>query len=227
MKRAASYSDSYLILNSDSAERSHPVLTPILIPVSRDEPAAPAVPSRSRGVLCFLFTFKGGLHLLLISAFETLFYFLYVNQSENNGIRKTIDTYYKPLVANCSAGWSNETRVIVGDVLARLVNVSNIDAAGNAAAASRFVYNRGLLYWSASYSGIFLVLCLAAAGYVKWARWVVPWRRMFSENLMFIGLLALYEIFFFRTIIYNYETISTAELSQYIVDGLETCAAGD
>jgi hypothetical protein len=41
---------------------------------------------------------------------------------------------------------------------------------------------------------------------------------------MFVLLLGLYELFFFRTIIYNYDTLSTAELNQYIVDGLARCA---
>jgi hypothetical protein len=240
MKRAISYSDSFLVLGGAPPAGAGPtdgLLTPIFIPISRTNSAselgsiqheASAIqhkPSRSKGVLCFLFTFKGGLHIFLISAFETLFYFLYVNRSENEGIRKTIDTYYQPLVLNCNQTWSSDTRDIMRVLLSALVNQTTIDSAGTSAYLQREAYNNTLLSWSIAYSGIFATCCIGAAGYVKWAGWIIPWRRIVAENLLFVFLLALYEVFFFRTIIYNYETLSTAELNQYIVDGLETCAA--
>lgn len=247
MKRAPSYSDSYLILGEGHRGQAAAdgLLTPILIPVYKDpttpkeggsiqqegdnaEDLKPSYrPSRSKGVLCFLFTFKGGMHLFLISAFETLFYFLYVNRSENEGIQKTIDTYYLPLVANCSQAWTGETKEIVRDLLGALVNQSVVDAVGTNAFEEREAYNKTLLYWSSAYSAVFAVFCLIATAYVKWAGWIIPWRRMIAENLLFVGLLAVYEIFFFRTIIYNYQTLTTAELNKHIVDGLETCATGN
>jgi hypothetical protein len=49
---------------------------------------------------------------------------------------------------------------------------------------------------------------------------------MFIEHLLFIGVLAAYEFFFYTTIIYNYSTLSTPELNKYIVDGLASCATG-
>jgi hypothetical protein len=247
MKRATSYSDSFLIMGGNGGAggmaTADGLLTPILVPISRNNSVGELGsiqqeerpdwqlqqsnhrPSRSKGVLCFLFTFKGGLHIFLISAFETLFYFLYVNRSENEGIRKTIDTYYQPLVANCRSAWSEETREIVRDLLGALVNQTSLDMAGAEAYREREAYNQTLLSWSIAYSGIFAAFCLGATGYVKWAGWIIPWRRILAENLLFVLLLALYEVFFFRTIIYNYKTLTTAELNQYIVDGLETCSS--
>ena len=138
MRRAASYSDSFIILRRNESVGDMGGLTPILIPTSdtdsprpvtaltprlaqpliqppplaqltdgniqsapapgpipNDEPQPLEIdhtiqplrrvyrPSRSCMVLTFLLTFKGSFHLLLISAFETLFYFEYVNKSEN------------------------------------------------------------------------------------------------------------------------------------------------
>jgi hypothetical protein len=212
------------------------LLTPILVPVGKNDKSdgdgeierqnARTIykPERSWKVLAFLFTFKGSFHLLLISAFETLFYFLYVNKSENEGIMKTIDTYYQPLVQNCSNTWSNETRWLVQELLAYQWNQTLIDASGSKAFETREAYNNKLLVWSSVYSVFCAVLCAGATTYVWWNQWIIPWKRMLAENFMFVFLLGIYEVFFFRTIIYNYQTLSTAELNQHIVDGLAECA---
>lgn len=228
MKRAVSYSDSFLVLHRSESENA---LTPILIPtipnIQENEELLLEknyTKSRSKKVLCFLFMFKGSLHLLLISAFETLFYFLYVNKSENEGILKTIDTYYQPLVSNCSAGWSNQTKWIISEFLQITENQTVIDKAGANAFRERDAHNQNLLLWASMYSVICAVICTGSVAYVRWNQWIVPWKRMISENLIFIFILAVYEVFFFRTIIYEYDTISTSELNQYIVDGLAQCA---
>jgi hypothetical protein len=266
MRRAASYSDSFIILRRNESLTDMGGLTPILIPTSdtdsprpvqalTPQPTVPLIqppgniqdapheepqplelehtvqplrrayrPSRSCMVLTFLLTFKGSFHLLLISAFETLFYFEYVNKSENEGIVKTINTYYNPLVDQCETTWSNTTRWLVQEILTHEINQQQIDAAGIQAASSREAFNDRLVTLAAMYSVICLGLCSTVAGIVKWKGWIVPWRRMIAENCMFVLILGLYEVFFFRTIIYQYQTISTAELNQYIVDGLARCA---
>lgn len=237
MKRAPSYSDSWLILNNSSNSAAEGLLTPILVPISQgspnpagftiqeQEPLPQLQPNRSKRVLCFLFAFKGSFHILLISAFETLFYFLYVNKSENQGILATINTYYSPLVNQCQQTWGNGTRWFVRQLLAYEINQTAIDAAGDAAYKTRTAYNSYLLMWSSLYSVICGTVCLAATSYVWYKGWKIPWTRMLLENFMFVLLLGLYEVFFFRTIIYNYDTLSTAELNEYIVDGLAKCAS--
>jgi hypothetical protein len=227
MKRAVSYSDSFIILGGEKDRDFDGALTPILIPTSKGNLQTGAnpeyKPSRSRRVLCFLFTFKASFHLLLISGFETLFYFLYVNKSENQGILTAINTYYKPLVQGCQTTWTNSTRVLVEDLLVFL-NQTQIDSAGNAEAAARSAYNQKLLNYSILYSGICAILCAGATVYVKWQQWKIPWARMLSENFTFVLILGLYELFFFKTIIYNYDTLGKAELNQYLLDGLAQCA---
>ena len=251
MKRAVSYSDSFIILGKHGLVDLAPFLMPsdqleTIPPRSsevastsiqqnqaqeqeqeqaqeQDVPEEPRLQPRSRAVLCFLFTFKGSFHLLLISAFETLFYFLYVNKSENQGILTTINTYYQPIVENCQQNWSNTTKWLVGEFLAHDVNVPQIDASGLEGAAQRTAYNQHLLIVSAMYSVICFILCILATAFVRWKKWDIPWKRMLVENLLFVLVLGLYEVFFFRTIIYNYDTISTSELNMYIIDGLEQC----
>jgi hypothetical protein len=247
MKRAVSYSDSFIILGKHGLVDLAPFLIPSdqleTIPPSISEVASasiqqtPQIPQiqaiqeeeeprqqpRSRAVLCFLFTFKGSFHLLLISAFETLFYFLYVNKSENQGILTTINTYYQPIVKNCQQNWSNTTKWLVGEFLAHDVNVSQIDASGLEGATQRTAYNQHLLIVSAMYSVICFTICILATAFVRWKKWDIPWKRMLVENLLFVLVLGLYEVFFFRTIIYTYDTISTSELNMYIIDGLEQC----
>ncbi len=229
MKRAPSYSDSFLVLNSASTLDLQPLLipdTPAEIQENQNQNQNQNQNSSRRpfGVLCCLLTFKGSFHLLLISGFETLFYFLYVNKSENAGILATINTYYQPLVANCQQTWGNGTKWFVRQLLTYEINQTLVDQQGLASAVSRDTYNHGLLIWSSVYSVICLVICGSVTGCVVWKRWPVPWSRMLAENILFVGILGLYEYFFFRTIIYNYDTLSTAELNMYIVDGLANCA---
>ena len=207
MRRPPSYSDSFIVLINDTR----------LEPLFREEP-----PEKEYARETVLFIFKGSLHVLFISIFETTFYFLYVNRSENTGILNTINTYYQPLIRDCRSDWSNITRWLLNEFIHE-INISAIDAAGNAAAHSRDTYNNGLLVWSSLYSIISLLICLSVVGVVRLKGWPVPWRHIFLENMLFIVVLATYEFFFFETIIYKYVTISTPELNQYIVDGLASC----
>jgi hypothetical protein len=176
-------------------------------------------------LMCFLLTFKLSFHLFLISGFETIFYFLYVNQTEEAGILKTIDVYYQPIVANCKTAWTNSTKSIVSEILRDLVNITQIDEVGAAADQTQSTYNRYLLNLSILYSGVCGVVCTGAILYGVLQRWKISWGRLLAENMGFVMVLGLYELFFFKTIIYNYDTMSSAQLNRYILDGLQTCAA--
>jgi hypothetical protein len=103
------------------------------------------------------------------------------------------------------------------------VNKSTIDAAGQVASATRGAYNAYLLNWSVTYSMICLGTFIAMLGIVCMKQIKVNWAHLFQEHLAFVLVLGAYEYFFFRTVIYNYTTISTPELNQYIVDGAFQC----
>ena len=215
LKRPASYSDSYIVLTGTNIQ---------LEPLFPEEPFEPPKPSEPAYFdIAVVFVIKGSLHILFISAFESFFYFLYVSKSENNGIIGTINTYYTPLVQSCNS-WSNLTRAIVMDLLT--ADKSTVDQKGLLAAAKRNAYNEYLMNWSIAYSAICFGVFISMLGIVYLRKIAVKWKELFQEHLAFVAVLGLYEYFFFRTIIYNYTTISTDELNKYIVDGLYECSMG-
>jgi hypothetical protein len=171
-----------------------------------------------------LFVFKGSFHIFCISVFETTFYFLYVNRSEDAGIFNTINTYYSPLVNGCEKTWTNATKWFVKELFAYSINKTVIDAQGLAAYTTRTEYNTRLILQSSIYSLVSLSVCVAIICVCLYNTWKVHWIAIFLENMLFISVLAGYEFFFYNTIIYNYMTLSTAELNKYITDGLASCA---
>jgi hypothetical protein len=211
-KRPPSYSDSYFILNGSPLEPLEP-LEPLVKPPVCVEPFY---------FTLVRFTLKGSMHLLFISSFESIFYFLYVSVSEDSGILDTVNTYYVPLLKRCSS-WSNSTRTLAKDILAMELNKTTIDSQGIKAAERRYTYNGGLKQTSILYSLVFLGLTLTMVVIINVKKIKIHWTRLIIEHISFVILLALYEYFFYQTIIYKYSTISTPELNQYIVDGLYKC----
>jgi len=219
MRRPPSYSDSFII-RSPSLHNT-PTLEPLVFPEYRIEPEIIVLdpPLYHSGII---FILKGSLHIFFISSFETLFYFLYVSASENTGIKNTIDAYYQPLIQSCDS-WSNMTKVLMLDIMKFGLNKSTIDQSGSHSNSSRSAYNSKLLYWSIGYSVICLFI-ISLMAFIIWCKKIhVKWQKLFLEHLAFVLVLALYEYFFYITIIYNYSTVSTSELNQYIIDGLYNC----
>ena len=218
LKRPPSYSDSFIV--KSPSINGTPVLEPLYIPLA-DIPKIDPIESKSNLNIdgYILFVIKCSLHILFISSFESIFYFLYVSQSENAGIVKVINAYYQPLINNIG-NWSNTSKAIILDILKYELNKTAIDAAGSTAATSRRIYNTSLMNLSIGYSIFFLLLfgIMCITVYLKKVK--IKWRKLFIEHLSFIVLLAIYEYFFYITIIYKYTTVSTDELNQYIVDGL-------
>jgi len=216
MRRPPSYSDSFIILSPrHKLNYEEELLDP--------EPEAEAeAESWSQCVL--LFVFKGSFHIFCISVFETTFYFLYVNRSEDAGILGTINTYYAPLIDDCQLRWSNGTKWLVRELLTFSINQTVVDAQGAAAAAARTTYNTSLILQSSLYSVATLFVCVGIICICFYNKWKVSWAKIFLENMLFISVLAAYEFFFYNTIIYKYMTLSNAELNRYIVDGLASCA---
>ena len=80
------------------------------------------------------------LHILLISIFETLFYFLYVSALENNGIETTVNTFINKAVTNCINISPLEIQII-DDFLDPYINASSVITEGNNAGLQRMIYN--------------------------------------------------------------------------------------
>jgi hypothetical protein len=215
LKRPPSYSDSFFILGREALmkeEQKSSFKEEEIVTVK-----APLAPRIS------LFFIKSAIHIFLISVFETIFFFKYVSVNENNGIMKTINTYYQPLIANCGS-WSNQTKEFIDYILINDVNITIINSNSISANINRLNYNNTLLEQSLLASGICLVLSVIGGSYLFWKKTPVRWRVVIGENVSMVLLLGLYEWLFFRYIVYNYDTLSTAELNSYIVNGLYSCS---
>lgn len=214
MRRPPSYSDSFIVLSS-----RHKVNYEENLIDAAEEP-----PQESWCQFSLLFVFKGSFHIFCISVFETAFYFLYVNRSEDTGIFNTINTYYSPLIHDCKNTWTNGTKWFIRELFTYSINKSLIDAQGAAAFTERSAYNTRLLLRSSIYSIVSCALCAAILCVFLYNTWKVRWMTIFLEHVLFISVLAAYEFFFYTTIIYNYLTLSTPELNKYITDGLASCS---
>jgi hypothetical protein len=215
LKRPPSYSDSFFVLGREALmkqEQKDLYKEEEIVTVK-----APLAPRIS------LFFIKSAIHIFLISVFETIFFFKYVSVNENNGIMKTINTYYQPIISNCGS-WSNQTKEFIDYILVNDVNMTVIDSNSIIALNDRLNYNNKLLEQSLLASGICLLLSVIGGSYLVCKKTPVRWRVVIGENVSMVLLLGLYEWLFFRFIVYNYDTLSTAELNSYIFNGLYSCA---
>jgi hypothetical protein len=163
------------------------------------------------------------IHISLISLFETVFFFQFISKSEDSGILKTIDGYVYDVADSCAAWPANVTAAVNG-LLAALVDAQNVTAASQVAATGRDDFNRNLQIQSWLYFVGITALTGAASGWAVWKKYKFHWQRVLIENIAMVTLLGIYEFVFFRTIIYNYVSLSMPEIDQHIVTILRgTC----
>jgi len=168
-------------------------------------------------------TVKLLLHITLISVFETIFYFFYVSSLENNGIEKTVNTFINGAANNCKNMTPQEID-IVNYFLSQYINATQVIQIGNSEELQRTSYNQSIINIAWSYVGALLGISLLTLGYIKKRRIIIQWKYIITENLAMVSLLALYELMFFDTIIYNYKPISTDEIARNAVEKLQgTC----
>ena len=153
------------------------------------------------------------LHIVLISIFETLFYFLYVSSLENNGIVTTVNTFINEAVTNCMNISPLEIQII-DDFLEPYINASQVISEGDNAGIQRMIYNELISRRAWAYVGGLMGLFSVLTVYIRCRRIKINWGYIIFENTSMVLLLALYELMFFNTIIYPYEPISTDEISR-------------
>jgi hypothetical protein len=132
-----------------------------------------------------------------------------------------INSYLRGVLATCDT-WSPNATAIANDILSVLVNRNQTLALAAQAASDRAAFNHTLFVQAWLYVagiGSFVVLGAALA---KCTKTRIAWRRVWLENLFMVSLLGLYELTFFKTIIYNYENISVDELDGNIVNQLSS-----
>lgn len=213
LKRPSSYSESFIDIERELAYDPLPIQVKEVVEPGPQEKPIPYVCT---------FLVKSSIHLFLISAFETGFFFSYVAGKEDKGIEGTIDSYYTPIKNSCPS-WSNTTRWIIYEILSNGREIQKINKEGLESYRGRMKINTQLLYYSLASSAIFLAILGAVAGTLMYRGVKINWSRTISENIMMVLVLGLYEYVFFMTIIYNYNSISTNELNSYIANGIYDC----
>ena len=207
IRRPPSYSDSFFFMPEGESPLPLVVYTP--------PPKKSLKAKIAKRCISFLF------HILLISIFETLFFFLFISKSEDTGIQNTINGYVAGVVSQCS-GWSKNESAAISDILALFLNVSDVLSAGSRDGEKRRYYNFMLQVQAWVYVLILLLIftITALAYFIRDVK--IKWKSVVVDNVCMILLLGLYEYFFFRTIIYKYQSLSDSELDGNIVVQLQT-----
>ena len=228
-KRPPSYSDSFLFLPEASeplvlrkidTNNNHNNTSLSLNSFSTAPEQTPSIPYTTcerwnSRILSF------SLHILLISLFETLFFFLFVSKTEDSGLQNALDGYIASTLATCTS-WSPNTTLFVNDILSLLLNATAVQEQGQAAAIRRHQFNDGLQWIGWSYTTGLATLFVSQGIGACACNLRIAWKRILVENSIMIALLGLYETMFFRTIIYNYKNLTEAELTAFLVGQLQT-----
>jgi hypothetical protein len=241
LKRPPSYSDSFLVL-SDRQITLEPLKSPLLRSSSGffiEPPLEPSILQSTPIELPDLYKnspvskphtpaekwfnriMSLGVHITLISLFETIFFFQFVSVSEDTGLKSTIDSYVNNILTTCH-NWTSEQHIIINDILSVLVNVTQVDENGSRSASNRHAFNSSLQLQSWMYF-VGLMSSILIGGFLgSHASLRIAYKRILVENIIMVTLLGLYEWTFFETIIYNYQNISPPEIDQFVVGQLQT-----
>jgi hypothetical protein len=165
-------------------------------------------------ILRFLF------HILLISIFETIFFFHYVSTLEDKGILGTMNSLTKSLVQSCT-NITEPERSFINQYLGLFINISNIQQNSIYMFNLRYFQNNQLYVRSWVYVGsIGSVFCFVYILAIL-QNCNIHVYKLFVENLCFVLMLAIYEFLFFSSIIVPYTPISSQEIVQTTVGMFE------
>jgi len=156
-------------------------------------------------------------HLTLISLFETIFFWNFISKSEDKALVDMINGYTSGVVTSCQY-LTPPVKQLIYDAIALVLNQTT--AASAAAYADRRSYNQVLTRNSWIYFGGIALLFAGLSASNHACRNDVNWRNLILENIALVGVLGLYELMFFSTIILNYRSISIQELDGIVVNEL-------
>ena len=196
--RQPSYSDSFFFMPEQA-------LQPLAVPV------------RNKYVKrCISFM----IHIAFIGVFETIFFFAVVSKSEDAGIQSTVESYLSGTLARCSS-WPLNATAEISDLLNILLNATHALANAEKAAEARLAYNNVLQVQAWIYVATLLLFLSGSVAAATYRNIRINWKVILADNVCMIAMLGVYEYFFFRTIIYNYKSLSTQELDGILIRELE------
>jgi len=146
-------------------------------------------------------------HVVLLSLFETLFFWKFVGPSEDRALLDLVNSYVGGTLSACPR-WNATERLLVEAFMGLLLNRTALRRGAAAAAAKREQWNGALLRNSWLYvAGLaFFLLFLSAFGARrKGGILSLPWKVILLENLALIAILGLYELMFFSSVVLPYQ----------------------
>jgi hypothetical protein len=160
-------------------------------------------------------------HITLISIFETVFFFLYISTLEDSGIQKTIGYFINSVVSSCR-NLTQEDIVISDMILESILNTTQIAQQATDSLVARTAFNAKLMTKSWFYVGLVSCGFMLLTVYSRLRSIRVAWKPLILENIGLVLLLAAYEYMFFSTIIFPFEPLSAAEISEGAVQQLQS-----
>jgi hypothetical protein len=152
------------------------------------------------------------IHLFLISAFELLFFFMFVTKSEDNAITKLFISITNSATSVCYT-FNQTEKDVINYVINDMVNGTTLLNNANEQYLERVDYNKKLLTTGFIYFfGLFIInVLIVLINKVKFKR-KINYKGIILDNFVMISLLGLYEYIFFSNIVFQYETITPNEI---------------
>lgn len=185
---------------------------------AEEEIAAPQAASRWVPLTVTVHTaaLHGIFHLLLISLFETLFFWLFVSRQEDSALTGLVNTYTGRAFATC-ATMTPLQRADLREWVSLFLNTSTVVTDAATAAEERQAFNSALLRNSWLYFGGLVTAFGLLTSTAHLRRLPVRWTHLIGENLALVTFLGLYEWMFFRTVALQYRAVTPAELDGMVV----------
>jgi hypothetical protein len=156
------------------------------------------------------------MHIVMISLFETLFFWLFVSRTEDQALISLVNGYVTNTLQQCSNFTTNQS-IVVHEILETLINQTDVNAAAVVATTSRATINTALLRNSWIYFGTLLIGLTGLTGAARLYKLQINWIYIIAENISLVTVLGLYELMFFHTIVFRYQAISPPELDAMVV----------
>jgi hypothetical protein len=159
-------------------------------------------------------------HLLLISLFETLFFWQFVSRQEDGALTGLVNSYTTRAFAVCPT-LTPMQRTDLRNWVGMFLNVTTVTSAAQTATTSRTAFNDALIRNSWLYFGALATAVGLLASTAPLRRIQIQWGHLVGENLALVTLLGLYEWMFFRTVALQYQAVTPAELDGMVLTEFE------